>query len=62
MKRRAGKLASAIVSPSHKVGEAVKVAMEGELSPMADFSEAMTVSQLVDLVAFIRSLDQPKGR
>ncbi len=52
-----GKLASAIVSPSHVVSKEVAAKTEGKLSPMGDFSEAMTVRQLVDLVAFIRSLD-----
>ncbi len=52
-----GKLASAIVSPSHTVSKEVAKKTEGALSPMADFSEAMTVRQLVDLVAYMRSLD-----
>ncbi len=52
-----GKLASSIVSPSHTVSKEVAVQTEGELSPMGDLTEAMTVRQLIDLVAFLRSLD-----
>ena len=51
-----GKLASAMVSPSHRVSEEVLMKTYSELSPMGDFSEAMTVRQLVDLVAYISSL------
>ena len=54
----AGELASAIVAPSHKVSKGVFEETEGSLSPMADFSGAMSVRQLVDLVAFIRSLGE----
>ncbi len=52
-----GKLASAIVAPSHTVSKEVAKKTEGKLSPMADFSDTMTVRQLVDLVAYMRSLD-----
>ena len=52
-----GKIASAIVSPSHVISKEVTSKTEGELSPMADLTEAMTVRQLVDLVAYVRSLD-----
>ncbi len=56
-KKSAGKIASAIVSPSHTVGKEVAAKTEGDLSPMSDFSESMTVRQLVDLVAYVRSLN-----
>ena len=56
-KMSAGKIASAIVSPSHTVSKEVAAKTEGELSPMSDLSETMTVRQLVDLVAYVRSLD-----
>lgn len=52
-------LMTAMVSPSHVVSintsAAVRRQMEGVLSPMGDFSRVMTVRQLVDLYAFIRS-------
>ncbi len=49
-------VASAILSPSHEISPEVRPSMEGTLSPMADFSHVLTVRQLVDLVAYIRSL------
>lgn len=54
----AGSIASAIVSPSHMVVSEVDPASEEKLSPMGDFSDAMTVRQLVDLVAYVRSLGE----
>jgi hypothetical protein len=55
--RTPGKLATAIVSPSHEVSDEVLMKTWSELSPMGDFSEAITVRQLVDLVAYVRSLE-----
>ena len=53
-------LATAIVAPSHAVSTNIspdlKARLEGVLSPMGDFSQAMTVRQLSDLVAYLRSL------
>jgi Cytochrome c len=54
-------LAAAIVSPSHEIspnisGE-VRARLDGVLSPMGDFSHAMTVRQLVDLHAYLRSIE-----
>jgi hypothetical protein len=53
-------LLTALVSPSHElspdIGEDVRAQLSGSLSPMGDFSRVMTVRQLVDLHAFIRSL------
>ena len=51
-----GALASSVVSLSHIVTEAIAARSGGSLSPMGDFSDAMTVRQLVDLVAYLRSL------
>jgi hypothetical protein len=52
-------LLTAIVSPSHELSpnmsEDVRSNLEGVLSPMGDFSRVMTVRQLVDLSAFVRS-------
>jgi mono/diheme cytochrome c family protein len=56
-KQSPSKLASSIVSPSHKVSDEVLMKTWGELSPMGDFSETMTVRQLVDLVAYLRSVE-----
>ena len=52
-----GKIASSIVAPSHTISEEVRKNTEGELSPMGDLTESMTVRQLIDLVAYVRSLD-----
>jgi hypothetical protein len=53
-------LATALVSPSHELSpdtsQDVRAHLEGVLSPMGDFSETMTVRQLVDLHAYIRSV------
>jgi hypothetical protein len=53
-----GPIASSIVAPSHEIGPEVRKMMEGKLSPMGDFSDAMTVRQLIDLVAYLGSLDE----
>lgn len=53
-------LATAIVAPSHAVSTgidaALKTRLEGVLSPMGDFNQAMTVRQLSDMVAYLRSI------
>lgn len=49
-----GRLATSIVMPSHKISKEVQERMEGKLSPMGDFSEVMTVRQLIDIIAYIR--------
>lgn len=48
-----GVVASAIVSPSHRIEEEAAKALEGTLSPMGDYSHVMTVRQLVDVVAYL---------
>ena len=58
--RSASDLATAIVAPSHAVSTeidtALKTRLEGVLSPMGDFNQAMTVRQLSDMVAYLRSI------
>lgn len=53
-------LATAIVSPSHTFSLdtplQVREHLAGVLSPMGDFSQVMTVRQLVDLQAYLRSV------
>jgi hypothetical protein len=50
-------LATAVVSPSHEIGPeasaAVREHLTGVMSPMGDYSNAMTVRQLIDLNAFL---------
>jgi hypothetical protein len=55
--RTDGELVTAIINPSHRLtGTRDRRMVEsGGLSRMGDFTEAMTVRQLVDLVAFLQS-------
>lgn len=50
-----GELVTSIINPSHKLASGYrKVSVQsGGLSRMGDFSEALTVRQLVDIVAFL---------
>jgi hypothetical protein len=52
-----GELVSAIVNPSHRVlaRHPAELVRSGQLSRMGDFSESMSVRQLIDLVAFLQS-------
>ena len=49
------RLANSIFAPSHEVSWDQGKSREDDLSPMGDFSEAMTVRQFMDLIAYIRS-------
>ena len=53
-------LITAIASPSHELSpgldDVVRGQLSGVLSPMGDFSQVMTVRQLVDLHAYLRSV------
>lgn len=53
--RQLGWMVTSIVSPSHEIPPEVRRGMEGTLSPMADFGDAMTVRQLIDLIAYLRA-------
>ena len=53
-------LVSAIISPSHDLShsgsdEELRARLKGVLPPMGDFSRLMTVRQLMDLHAYLRS-------
>lgn len=52
-----GELMTSIINPSHKIvpGYEPGSVRRGNGSRMANFSEAMTVQQMIDLVAFLRS-------
>lgn len=52
-----GELVTAVINPSHSLAPGFKREQikEGKLSPMPDFNETMTVSQMIDLVAFLQS-------
>jgi mono/diheme cytochrome c family protein len=53
-------LMASIMTPSHaistNIGDKVRANLSGVLSPMGDFSRVMTVRQLVDLHAYVRSV------
>jgi hypothetical protein len=53
-------LAAAIMTPSHaispNISSEVRANIEGVLSPMGDFSRVMTVRQMIDLHAYVRSI------
>jgi hypothetical protein len=54
-------LAAAIMTPSHEISlnsseEVLRAHLRGVLSPMGDFSRVMTVRQLIDLHAYVRSM------
>jgi hypothetical protein len=51
-----GSLVEAIIAPSHRIPEGLEGVRGGELSRMGDYSEAMTVRQLIDIVAYLEAL------
>lgn len=53
-KQGAARLGLSIIAPSHEISASVRD-RDDDLSPMGDFSEAMTVRQFLDLVEYIRS-------
>ena len=52
----AERVAMSVFAPSHEIRATLRPGREDELSPMGDFTEAMTVRQFLDLVAYLRSL------
>ncbi|MCI0617576.1 hypothetical protein L0244_31770, partial [bacterium] len=52
-----GKLATSIISPSHEISKEVLKRATGGMSPMGDYSEAMTVRQLLDLLAYLSPME-----
>ena len=55
--RTDGELVAAIVDPSHRLAPGYErhLVASGKISRMGDFSESMTVRELIDLVAFVQS-------
>jgi L-cysteine S-thiosulfotransferase len=55
--RTDGDLITSIINPSHKIapGYPLDEVRRGEESRMIDYSDAMTVRQMIDLVAFLQS-------
>lgn len=56
--QNACQLVNSLISPSHIISEEAIADSDGQLSPMGDFTEIMTVRQLIDLVAYVKSLDE----
>ena len=60
-RRPTSELAAAIVLPSHamslKTSDELKTRLDGDLSPMPDFSRIMTIRQLADLIAYLGSIE-----
>lgn len=54
------RLGMSIFAPSHEITATVRGQREDNLSPMPDFTKVMTVRQFMDLVAYLRSLDDEK--
>lgn len=55
----AGWIANSIISPSHTIAAGTDGQAEGsDLSLMGDFTEEMTVRQMIDIVAYIKSLGE----
>ena len=52
-----GTLATSIISPSHEISKEVLKRGTDEISPMGDYSEVMTVRQLLDLIAYLSPLE-----
>jgi mono/diheme cytochrome c family protein len=50
------RLAESIIAPSHRVPKDTSGTVSGGMSRMGDYSEAMTVRQLIDIVAYLKSL------
>lgn len=51
-----GKFVTSIINPSHDVGRyPEELVKSGDQSRMADYSDVMTVRQLVDIVAFLHA-------
>ncbi|UCE03089.1 MAG: cytochrome C [Candidatus Latescibacterota bacterium] len=53
-----GKLVTSIIHPSHQISSryAHDMVKSGDLSRMGDYSETLTVRQMIDLVAFLHTV------
>lgn len=50
-------LVTSVLNPSHVIGPTV-TRREGKLSPMGDYTRAMTVRELIDLVSFLQAIEE----
>lgn len=53
-RQSSGQVATSIVVPEHAMAQGRAIWRVGELSRMGSYSEAMSVQQLIDLVAYLR--------
>jgi hypothetical protein len=55
--RTDGDLITSIINPSHKIASGYKDegVRRGDHSRMADYSDVMTVRQMIDIIAFLHS-------
>lgn len=51
-----GELVTAVIHPAHDIAKTFDATkMEGELSPMPQYNQVLTVEQMVDIVSFLHS-------
>lgn len=55
-----GKVFTSIINPDHAISGDPKKTVAGGASRMGDFTDVLTVRQLVDVTAYVRSTYQPK--
>ena len=51
-------LVTSVLNPSHTIALRLGDEREGKLSPMGDYTHALTVRELIDLIAFLQSPDE----
>lgn len=54
-RRTRERLAESIIAPSHRVPEGFTGVTSGGTSRMGEYSEVMTIKQLIDIVAYLQS-------
>lgn len=54
-----GRLVTALLNPSHDMPKTLR--KDGKLSPMGDYTRALSVRDLIDLVAFLQSIEETKA-
>lgn len=59
-KQGAAAVGMSIFAPSHDITATIPQPREDDLSPMPDFTRAMTVRQFLDIIAYLTSLDEGK--
>ncbi len=54
--RSRGQVAEAVIAPYHRIPDDLEAVHRGEVPQMGDYSEAMTVRQLIDIVSYLETL------